>query len=38
MLASEALTHHVHILELNGRSYRLSHSLAVTRGLSKTGD
>lgn len=46
VLASEALTHamldrlthHVHILEMNGRSYRLAHSLAATRGLSKTGN
>lgn len=32
------LTHHVHILKMNGRSYRLAHRLAATRGESKTGD
>ena len=45
VLASEALvhamldrlTHHVHILEMNGQSYRLAHSLAKARGDSKTG-
>lgn len=34
----DRLTHHVHILEMNGGSYRLKHSMAATRGRSKTGD
>lgn len=33
----ERLTHHVHILEMNGESYRLAHSKARRRKAASTG-